>query len=801
MMLRDAVNEIRLHPGRFVATLLAIAISVGFISAILVGVRTEGNSVANASVLQVSKADVVVSGSAEDPKRVESIIRGAAGVTAADAAAFTTDPLTHGDASVIFNVMSLPSEEFRWANLAEGAWPSSPSEITLSKDGARKLGVSVGDQLTVDVGASKGGKFTVVGLTNDAPTLYASTAYLAPSGDDMAATLWAVKSSDPQGTVKAIDQALNDAGIGGFKVMSLADYRTEVLNGMTGRFDVFRNLLLGFAGIALVVGMIIIANTFTILVTQRRRQIGLLRAVGASTGQVAGRLLIEAIVLGLIGSLLGVLIGAGVGVIIGQLTGSLYWGLVMPLGELVWAVLAGVIATVVSVLGPSLKATRVKPLEALQVVPSAAESKRLGAVRAVFCVLFLLAGGLAIFRAFSSPENSLVWAMVGGVPLSVGLLLAAPFYVPWLLRLFGRLFGFAGPTVRLAAKNAARNPRRASATAVALMLAVGLVVTLQVAASTVRSTAMEAINDRYPVDISLQAREGAIDAKFEEQMRSMEGITSVVEVPSKEVQVEGQILSVRNVNAARAELGLSTSRNVPDGVLMVSTGVLTSATVDLPGAEKLKVQTNREVPYGSAAVSESTYERLTGAEEVRELWLKMSDRTSWTDLNRVIKAVEPVKDKIEMSGAASMAGLVTEIVNVTLMVLTGLLGVAVVIALVGVGNTLGLSVLERQRESALLRALGMQRSSLRMMLLVEAMLLALVGILVGIAAGAGFGWLGVVTAVRMMPANLGVQPVFSIDLPYTGGLILICVLAASLASVLPGRRAANATPTEALAAE
>lgn len=97
MMLRDAINEIRLHPGRFVATLLAIAISVGFISAILVGVRTEGNSVANASVLQVSKADVVVSGSAEDPKRVESITRGAAGVTAADAAAFTTDPLTHGE--------------------------------------------------------------------------------------------------------------------------------------------------------------------------------------------------------------------------------------------------------------------------------------------------------------------------------------------------------------------------------------------------------------------------------------------------------------------------------------------------------------------------------------------------------------------------------------------------------------------------------------------------------------------------------------------------------------------------------
>ena len=123
------------------------------------------------------------------------------------------------------------------------------------------------------------------------------------------------------------------------------------------------------------------------------------------------------------------------------------------------------------------------------------------------------------------------------------------------------------------------------------------------------------------------------------------------------------------------------------------------------------------------------------------------------------------------------------------------------IALVGVGNTLGLSVIERQRESALLRALGMQRAGLRGMLLIEALMLALVGTGVGILAGAFFGWLGVSSAVLMMPAESRTDLVFSIDVKLTLLLIAVCFVAAGLASILPGRRAANATPTEALAVE
>ena len=807
-MLRDAINEIRLHPGRFVATLLAVAISVGFISAIMIGVRTEENSMMRSGVIAVSKSDVVVEQTGTDrqirPEEILETIQGASGVTKAEVSLSATFPMNHGDFSTYANAIMLPSPEFRWASLAEGTWPSGEGEITLAKAGAEKLHVKVGDEITTGSAEGEGGtRYRVVGVTNDAPSLYLTSSYVTGFGPDRQASMWVVKAQDPAAAVASIQRALEPFGADNFKVRTTDDYRADQMKQLTGGFDVFRNLLLGFAAISAVVGTIIIANTFTILITQRRRQIGLLRAVGASTGQVAGRLFAEAVLLGLVGSLIGVGIGAGVAAVAGIWTGAIYWGLVFPLGELGIAVLAGVLITVFSMIGPSLAATRVSPLEALQVVPSAARVKRLSITRGVFCCLFLLLGGGMVFQAFVNPANGLLWAIGGGGFLSLAILLAAPFYVPVLLRLFGWLLGFMGSTVKLATSNSVRNPRRASATAVALMLAVGLVVTLQVAVSTMRTSALSEINQRYPVDVSVRDFDGPLKSGVVEELRRNDGVAKVVEISSKQVDLNHMPFSVRNVNAARAELGLPDRMNAPDGVILVSesaTGHL-PGRVDLPGAGQVEVRPSKSVAYGMAVVSEATFEKLSGQSEVREAWVKLTDRTSSTALNQVMKVVSPLTSEAEIGGGAAMAGVLEQIVNVLLMVLTALLGVAVVIALVGVGNTLGLSVIERQRESALLRALGMQRRSLRLMLLAEAMLLAVVGIVMGVAAGSFFGWLGVVTSLGMMDETSRPEAVFSVDMLYTGGLILVCVVAAALASVLPGRRAANATPTEALAAE
>ncbi len=800
-MLRDAINEIRFHPGRFVATLMAIAISVGFMAAIVVGVSTEENSVQRATVLPLSRADLVVNGYLSDDRELLETVRATPGVEAAEGISVLSAPLGSGDRSAFFNIYALPSPEFRWAELAEGSWPANPGEIVVSADGAKSLGLAVGAQVEVGFGADVP-PLKVVGITNDAPSLYAATAYVSRDTPGLYSSMWAVKTADPAGTKAALTSALGQLDEGQLTVSTAAEFRHQQLMEMTGQFDIFRNLLLAFAGVALLVGMIIIANTFTILVTQRRRQIGLLRAVGASTAQVGWRLVLEGALLGFIGSLLGIVMGIGVAALVGVFTKSLYWGLVIPWGQLAIAVLVGVLATVVSVIGPSLNASRVSPLEALQVVPSPAKAKRIGRARAVVCgALILLSLGL-LSQVVQQPTIGLVWAILGGGAFSIAALVAAPLYVPALLRLSGRILGFFGPTVRLAAANAARNPRRASATAVALMLAMGLIVTLQVGVSSVKSTALHSIDETFPVDVSVATTGDPLPDGVVTALQNTGVTKQVLEIESKPWTYDDMTIRVRDINTARAQLGLSSSGDVADDEIYLSQAVASMAPtqVELPGVGALTVKPHGGLDMDQASVSAATFAKLEGQATVTEAWVKLNDRTSMTAISQVDKALKQYEG-LNYGGGAMLAGILTQVINVILIVLTGLLGVAVLIALVGVGNTLGLSVLERQRESALLRALGMQRGSLRMMLLVEAMLLGIVGVGVGIVMGAAMGWLGVVSAIGMIPEEQRPEVVFSVDLLYTGGLMLICLVAAALASVLPGRKAANATPTQALAVE
>lgn len=803
-MLRDATNEIRLHPGRFIATLLAIAISVGFIAAISTLVSTEQQAMARFTQLPLSRSDVVVDGQFEDPAAVIEALRSVDGVTAVATADKAITLLTHDDKTVFVTLVPVPLEQFQWARIDEGRWPTDVSEIALSLDGLTKLGLSVGDSVMVE---GDGGQATIVGRTTDPRAWFGVTGYVGgPVPDDDTAGHWVLRTDrDPATLLPAIRDVLPEALPGmNIDVSTGDDARAAALNDLTGDFDVFRTLLLGFAGVALVVGIITISNTFTILVAQRRRQIGLLRAVGASTGQVRGRLLWEAVLLGLIGSLLGLGVGIAVAAVGATITGSLYWGLVLRPTELLAALGVGVLATLLSVIGPSFTATRVSPVEALQAVPSAARAKRLSMTRAVLCALFGAAGISLVAVSRMSDAWALAWAMGAGFLLSVAVLGSAPFYIPPLLRLLGRILGFTGATTRLAATNAARNPQRAAATAVALMLAVGLVVTLQVAVSTVRTSGVAAINERYPVDVTLRTYEGPVPESLFEHVRGLDGVSDAVEVSSKVVEIDGyESWSIRNVNPARVELGLPEDLAAPDGVIILGQHSFPE-TLDLPGVAgpvTLKVQQSAKLEWGDGAVSEATFAQLAGTPRVAELWVKLVDRSSATDLNQVVSAAEAAPGDIGVDGQAFVAGILEQVLGIVLIVLTALLGVAVVIALVGVGNTLGLSVIERQRESALLRALGMQRAGLRWMLVVEALMLALVGTGIGILAGAFFGWLGVSSAVLMMPAESRTPLHFSVDVGLTVLLVAVCLAAACLASVLPGRRAANATPTEALAVE
>ena len=311
-MWREAVSELRLHPSRFVATLLAIAISVGFIAAISVFINSQQNAMGKQASLPISTSDVVISlaGAGGGGAQAAELAAGVDGVASVDpvptgAVSF----LSKGDRSVTTELYPVPAEHVRWSRLVDGAYPASDDELALSEAAARELGAAIGDTVEIE-GMDQ--PMRLVGLTDDPMSLFTVIGYVAPHADGGVDSAYQLSvrvdsGADAQQVADALKTQLE--GVSDAKVTTGADARTETLTQTTAGLDVFKYLLQGFAAIALLVGMITIANTFTILVAQRRRQLALLRAIGATPGQVTGRLLVESFLLGAIGSATGLAVG------------------------------------------------------------------------------------------------------------------------------------------------------------------------------------------------------------------------------------------------------------------------------------------------------------------------------------------------------------------------------------------------------------------------------------------------------------------------------------------------------------
>ncbi|GAA1397764.1 ABC transporter permease [Luteococcus peritonei] len=834
-MFADAWRELRHHPGRIVATLVAIAISVGFMSAVSIFVDTQTSALGKMMALPSSKADVVVDianpKQGVTPAQVEQAVKKAPGLTAVERSVNGFAALSTDKSSAYVNLYGVPGEQFRWAELSQGTWPTRPTEVALSQPVADKLGITAPGQ-QVEAGPAK---LTVTGITDDVPSIFFQSAYAAPAGIEAMGSSgslgFRIKSSDPQATIDALRPALVPLvenpderpypGAAPNLMVDTAEHaQREATSQMTGDFDVMKYLLLAFSGIAALVGIIIIANTFTILLAQRRRQIGLLRAVGASGAQVRRRFLAEAVLLGALGSALGLLLGVLIATVGSWFTDALHFGLSLPVGELAAEFGVGVVLTVLAAMLPSLRATRVAPLEALQPVATSEQARRGSIVRAIICGAIGLLGIFLAVTSLSAPVGDgqsvvtgpVARAVLGAGLISLAVLFGAPLFIPTVLRAMGALFGLAGATPRLAASNAVRNPRRASATATALMLACGLIVTLQVGTATAERTVLAEIAARYPVDLTVssygkQSTDGrttdySLDADTMAALDKLPNVARRAVLPGGAVTSEqGSVSTVLKATPQARELA-GVLPAIGDDQVLVSRETKAGTPVELVGNGQtvtLKAVPNSAMGYNQAMVSDASFAKLVARPAPTAYWIDVADEDDLGTIMTQLGRVQMRDQSLSTSGSATESYMIKQLLRILLLVTTGLLGAAVLIALIGVSNTLGLSVIERARESALLRALGMQKSSLRLMLLVEALMLALAGVLVGVLAGGFFGWLGMKALLRQ--AEMDSQILFGVNWPMTLGLIAVAVLAAALTSVLPGRRAAGATPTEALAEE
>ncbi|MCE7006321.1 FtsX-like permease family protein [Kibdelosporangium philippinense] len=790
LALRNAVAEVRMNPRRVVAVVVAIMISVGYLVASATVLASESATMDRSIIARTVNTDVVVTLSDNNPALARQI-QGLAGVASAD-----LSYLSHGrvtGSSEWVQQQSVPDNPaLRWTDLAEGAWPVGPAEIALGTVTAKQLNMRIGDEITIN-DANSSATLRVSGLTHEGDSLLsglAQSSFVAPAFYTGTASIRTSLQTEILviGTGAASPDQLAErirTVAGTDRVETASDFARRKMTEQTNGVYVFQLLLLVFGAIALLVGGIMIVNTFLILVTQRRRQIGLVRALGASNGQIRRGLLLEAGLIGLAGSVLGVLLGVGVSGVVAYRLGAL---LTIPFGQVAVVALVGMLLAVLSVVVPARRAIRISPLEALRPVADRQTERRALRLRAAISAVLMLIGLAGVWFGSGETPFALLLSIGGLFVFAVGLLTATGVYLPLMLRACTGVLSRFGPTARLAGNNTIRNPGRAAATGAALIVAVGIVVTLQVGAASMKATANSNLDTRFPVDVTVSLFDGALPPDAARDIAAVPGITNVRELRSTRVQANGNDLRVLGVP------GVPDNEVLADPYLEMTSAVLVGKT----GSATLPTVGNFLAPADTLVVSPTTLSTLDRDAVVGTVWADAVPGADITALRSQLREVVAPITGAEVAGGLSAKASYTEFLDRLLMVTTMLLAVAVLIALTGVGNTLGLSVLERTRESALLRALGMQRGGLRSMLAIEAVLLSLAGTIVGILAGTFFGWVG----TQAISRELNFSTVsFAISLPQTVIVAAVAVIAGMIASVLPGRKAARATPVTALSAD
>jgi putative ABC transport system permease protein len=814
-MARNALAELRHNPRRVVAVIVAIMISVAHLTASVTIVAGETAAFEHGAIARVGETDVVVTVGTGDPAAQADLvarITDVAGVASADLSFLSRGWVT--GASDWVQQQSVPANpKLRWADLAEGHWPGTPDEIALGTVTARQLNLGVGDRITID-DRNSSATLTVTGLTHEGSSLLSGltlTSFVAPSYYTAADSIHTSNQTEVlvigDGTVPQDRLAERVTAVSG-------DNRVETSSGLVQRkisektrgVAVFQLLLLVFGAIALLVGSIMIVNTFLILVAQRRRQVGLLRAVGAQRDHIRRGLLAEATAIGVIGSLLGVGLGLALSAVVAAVLGQL---LTVPAGQVTAVAVVGVAIAVLSVLVPARRAAMIAPLDALRTVTDRASGRRASLARRLGSLALVAVGLAAIGLGFTDTAFALLYSIAGSFGCAVGLFSAVGLFLPALLRGLGSTLRRTGPTARLATANALRNPSRAAATAAALVLAVGLVVTLQVGAASMKATADSNLDARFPVDVTVSMFDGPLPARAVDDIAAVAGISDATGVRSTRVIFGGggKPTSVRAVSPDADAMALLSAPRPPitagvilaDPYMLADAGIRSGSPVTVTGRSgsvTLPVRADHLAPADGLIVVPSVLSTLDGGAPVGTVWAKARPDADITELRSQLRTVVEPLTGAEVAGGLSAKLIYHTALDRLLAMSTMLLAVAVLIALVGVGNTLGLSVLERTRESALLRALGLQRRQLRRMLAIEAALLSLAGALVGIAAGTFFGWVG----THAVSGQLNMENIqFAVSVPQTLGVTVVAAVAGVLASVLPGRRAARATPVDALA--
>ncbi|MER5595970.1 ABC transporter permease [Streptomyces sp. NPDC002265] len=855
-MLKTTLRSFLAHKGRLLLSALAVVLSVAFVAGSLIFSDTVTRTFDR--LFASTSADVTVEAKQDLKSAVPTGAVQTVPAALADRMA-TVDGVAavHPDVSVenitvvdsrndsVGPTTGAPTIANDWnptdrspVKLTSGHAPHGAGEALLDADTADKKHVRIGDTLTV---LAQPGTFKVeiVGIatfttTNPGAALVfldpavARTELLGAADRVTSISLDAAPGVSDTELKRRVTAAV---GTGSYEVRTADEQAKSAAADLGGFLDVIKYVMLGFAGIAVLVGVFLIVNTFSMLIAQRTRELGLLRALGADRRQVRRSVLTEAVLLGLVGSTLG--LAAGIGLAAGLIKLMSAFGMNLKATEMVvgWATpvasyVVGVGVTFVAAYLPARRAARVSPMAALADADIAGVGRPLK-VRAVVGSVVGALGAAALAGCATATKTASAASLLGlGVVLTlVATVIAGPLLVRPVIRVLGGAFpALFGSVGRMSQRNALRNPRRTGATASALMVGLALVGGMSVASASMSRSFDQQIDRTLGADFVIQnSNYTPFSQEVTDRVRATEGVGLVVRQRFAPVAVrlpdgkrvettaagyDAQVDQVAHVTYA----GGGSAAALADGAMGMDAkfaedhGVRLGSVVpvEFPGGRRTELKvgalTDQESSggfgtQGGLFFGLGTVERFVPGGQDSALYVNAAAGTGADRLRpRLEKTLDPYP-QVQVRDQADYKKLVHDQIAVLLYLVYALLGLAIVIAVLGVVNTLALSVVERTREIGLLRAIGLARRQLRRMIRLESVVIAVFGAVLGLALGLVWG-----VCTQQVLALQGMK---ALAIPW--GTIVAVVIGSAVvgvvAALLPALRASRMNVLAAIAHE
>ncbi|MGW1502100.1 ABC transporter permease [Streptomyces mirabilis] len=853
-VLKTSMRNFFAHKGRMALSAVAVLLSVAFVCGTLVFTDTMNTTfdklfAATSSDVTVSpktaKSDSTPQNGRPDslPASVLERAKKAEGVKYAEGAVSSMNVTVVNSANKnMGSSTGAPTIAGNWTRndlrsmeITSGHAPRGPTETMVDADTADKHHLKLGDELRT-IAVTGDFKAKIVGIatfkvTNPgAAVVYFDTAtaqreLLGTTGRFTNINLSAA-TGVTNDTLK--QSVISSIGAGAYKVQTQKEYSDENRSGVGSFMNVIKYAMLGFAGIAFLVGIFLIINTFSMLVAQRTREIGLMRAIGSSRKQVNRSVLVEATLLGVFGSILGV--GAGVGLAIGLMKLMSAAGMDLSTRDLtvkattpVIGLVLGVVVTVLAAYLPARRAGKVSPMAALRDAGTPADGKA-GLVRGIIGLVLTGAGTFALFTAAhadKATDGSLV--LGAGVVLTlIGFVIIGPLLAGGVVRVISAvLLRFFGPVGRMAERNALRNPRRTGATGAALMIGLALVACLSVVGSSMVASATDELDKSVGTDFIIQGNQRIVPqaAKAIETTPGLSHVTHYRDIEAKLTTPDG-FSDSDGITAADPTYAQDLHRKTTAGELTAAYGkdsmsvgsefatkhhvkLGDTLTVAFKGGStaKLKVAAITDddvvIDQGARYLSTQTMRRYLPANRIPPDQIMFAsakngqEKQAYAALKKSMEQYPQYQVRDQTDYKQELKDQIGQLLNMVY----GLLALAIVVAVLGVINTLALSVVERTREIGLMRAIGMSRRQLRRMIRLESVVIALFGALLGLGLGMGWG----ATAQKLLALE-GLK-VLEIPWPTIIGVFIGSAFVGLFAALIPAFRAGRMNVLNAIATD